>query len=65
VAAPAAARLAPKPSALAGMLGKIPYSAVEKRKDGRKTGNTKLRLANTWLGELTAQLSQRFDSPDL
>jgi hypothetical protein len=35
------------------MLGKIPYSAVEKRKEGKNTGNTNLRLAKTGLGELT------------
>ena len=32
---PAVARFAPKSSAVAGMLGIIPNSAVEKRKDGR------------------------------
>jgi hypothetical protein len=36
------------------MLGSMPYSAVENRKEGKNTGNTNLRLAKTWLGVLTA-----------
>ncbi|MEY2816285.1 MAG: hypothetical protein RJA78_861 [Actinomycetota bacterium] len=39
------------------MLGRIPYSAVEKRKEGRKTGSTSLRLEKVSLVWLTAQLS--------
>ena len=45
VITPAVARSAPSNSAVAGTLGMIPNSAVEKRKDGRKTGKISLRLA--------------------
>ena len=63
VTAPAVARSAPRRIALAGMLGSIPYSAVEKRKEGRKTGSTSLRLEKVSLDWLTAQLSPSGHKP--